>query len=182
MPSSFTVDQLDKIAFDAAYLYVGANPLGATTGGASFDPGITTRDITVDGMRAPFAGGRRRTKYKSIIKTKFLLVDSASWALLEQGASEGAGAGVTTQLVPPLASTLIPAGSMLVDLRMIGSIGDGTIVQVRFPLAYTDKYSVTSKDNSEWEVDAQWEAMLDLTAAGNTTDTAPYVVEWAAGI
>lgn len=168
-----------SIGLDSGILYVGNVQLGVSVGGLKFDPKKTMRNIPFDGQRSAIAGNDRVTKFDAEISGKFIQSDITAFLNYEAAASSSSGSSgnVINTLTVVNASTLIPVGSLLQNLRLIWKLGSNNYMQVRFYRAIVEKYTGTTKDNAEVEIDSTFMARLDLTVSGLTTDSPPYIIE-----
>lgn len=181
------------ILVDVGALCIGANSvtppplLGRTKGGLTFDPARDVKAEDFDGMRAVPVGMDRVTNYASTIKGKFLQVGHLTLSTIEPGLGSLSGSGqVATVYAPKTSSAFFVAGDYLTDLRLIYRRAPGAasaFFQIRFHKALVMKYNIVGKDKTALEVDCEFHARIDMTAANPfnsavaTLDDPPYLLE-----
>ena len=169
MPSGFTASTPDSLALDVGVLSVNGTPIGLSQGGLDFDPGIVDREVEFDGKRASIAEMEYRVDYNSVIKGKFITLDSTFLTYLEPGGN--VAGGVTT---PISCGTRYATGDYLSNVTLDMERGDGTSFSVKFATARVIKWSLDSKDKREGLVDVTIKAYLSATDAASSTDGCPY--------
>lgn len=185
MASNYSNTSLPQdIIVDSGLLYLGNTPFGVSVGGLKFDQAKKLENVEFDGKRSPIAGLDRVVDYAPKITGKFLPFGTGSVTVFDPGGSSSFGSLPTTgSLTPVSGSSFFGAGSYISNLRLIYQRGAGGFAQVRFPLALCTDYKLAGTDKKAAEVDATFEARLNLASgSGNTTDTAPYIVELLATI
>ncbi len=155
--SGFTTRLPTDTLFNTGVLFVGNSPLSASRGGLTFDPGNTIKQTTYDGQTADVATLDRKTYMKPTIKGKFLQFTHHEMRNFEPGAN------VHTQTTPAPAGVYYTKAQMIANLRLIFERGGGGYVEVVFPLALCEKYTLAGQDQSEGEVDAEFTAKRDST-------------------
>jgi hypothetical protein len=184
MPSSMTTTFSADILPDSAALWLGATgsgvPLGATRGGIKISPDKKFRNAAenTDGVRSMIYLLDRIVSHELKVSGKLQQYGPTTIVTVEPGMSSTAGSGAVSVLYTPQpGSVFLTSGSYLANLRVVFLRTNQTYFQIRIPRALCTKYELASKDKDETEIDFTFESRLDLGAAGNTTDTAPYVLE-----
>jgi hypothetical protein len=163
------------VLLNTGVLFVGNSPLSASRGGLSFDPGTTFRQVPYDGQTADVVGLDRKVYIKPTIKGKFLQYTHHELAKFEPGAN------VHLQTTPLGAGIMLVVGQYVNNLRLIFERASGGYVEVVFPKALCEKYTVAGQDKSEPEVDAEFTAKRDTTVQ-TTEGLAPYYIKEIASI
>ncbi len=176
-----------NVVIDAGVLYLttdglplasnGSNkaPFGASVGGFTFDPGFTTRAVEYDGKHTRMQGLDRITEWASVLKGKLVEITAPNMLRYNPGASSDGSSGTNT-LTMKAAGVLFQATDYLKHLYLIGRQQvDGQLVRVHFPLALCVKYQIVTQHNNEWQVDAQFDAVLP---AGSDPQACPFVYEF----
>lgn len=180
MPSGYNANLPSDILLDSGLLYVGNSPIGVSLGNLQFDPGDDTHNVDFDGKRAPVMGLDRTVNWLPKITGDLLQLGTSNVGQVEPGATSVTGGGITTY-TPKKAGVLYVTGDYLTNLRLIFQRGSGAYVQVRFPKAVCEKYSIAGVDKAEAKVSCEFQARQDLTSSTDT-DVPPYVIEYLASI
>jgi hypothetical protein len=186
MPSSLTSTFLADILPDSAFIAFntvagpGSSFLGATRGGVKWSPDKKYRNAldNVDGARSKLYLGDRPVSVDAKVSCKLLQQGATTLSYVEPGIISSSGSGNVAMMYIPLTMSLfLSAGAYLPNFRVIWQRTNGTYWQVRLYRALCTKFEDTSKDKDETEADAEFEGRLDLTVAGNTTDSPIYIYE-----
>jgi hypothetical protein len=169
MPSGFTTETADSIAYDVAVVSydsgAGRVALGISKGGTGFMPGVEYRQPEFDGRRHMIAGFDRVVGYASKIEGTFIEFSDALTAALMPG---GTTAGTTT--TPPDAGTSIAVGDLLLSPRFTLIKADGSSEYYEGDYGLVTKWEIKTKDKEEAEIELTIEFRVDSTAEGYTTD------------
>lgn len=182
MASNYTVNTPTDIMLDGGLLYAGSTPVGVTRGGTAFDPGKKIEQIAFDGQRAGIAGMDRVVDYTPTIKAKILAFGTGSIPQYDAAGTNtfttsSLGNGISNGTYTPVsASAYFTVGQYVTGLRLIAPRGAGGYAEINFPLALCTSYKVAFSDTKEAEIDATFEARLQMTGSV-TTDTAPYFIK-----
>lgn len=157
--TGITANTLGALTIDAGVLRAGATIIGSTRGGFEFDPGYDIRSIPVDGARAPLKGYDRVIKYTSVMKGKLLEVKTTDIPYLYPGATS---AGTTTVIYSPKSGgVLFAANEYIANLNIVGTKGDGSLIEIEFPIALIKTFKTKMTEAGEWEYDVEFEARND---------------------
>jgi hypothetical protein len=182
MPSSYSAATKGAMILNVPVIYIGGvltgtsvsgTKVGLTEGGVDFDPGVTVRQVTGDGIRSPIAGLEYVIDYNAHFKFKIKEFSSANITVLEPGATSET-AGSQTTYTPISCGTLYVAGDYLTDVMGVGTRGDGGLFVVHMPVGKVIKWKLDTKDKVEGMIDVDIQAYLDGTEAETSTDGAPY--------
>lgn len=178
--TGYSADLPADVLLDSGVLYIGANIVGVSRGGLSFDPGKTYRNIPFDGQRSPVKLLDRIEKYDSKITGTMLEFGTEELPWFEPGSVNDAASPVAV-ITPKVAGTLLVAGDYQANVRLVFERGGSTgalplYAAVLFPCALFTQYSVKGSDNNEAEIAITIEARLDVTAPA-ICSTAPYKIE-----
>ena len=181
MPSGYTAAFPQNIILDMAVLYYKAYGGGSTTkfgvsrGGIRFEPTIEWRHVEFDGLRSQIEGLHRITNREGRISGTWLIEIPKHWPLVEPGITSAVNGGITTW-TPKAASTLLtPNTHYLQDLRMVGTLADGTLAEVFMGRALCTRFAWVTADKDEHLAECEFISVLEDGLAATTTDTAPYV-------
>lgn len=183
MPSGYASGFEGRVLLDTGVLYYkkqggDGNPTkwGVSVGGLTFEPEIEWRHVEFDGRRSEIEGLHRVTNRTGRIKGTFLFEAPKHIPLVEPGATDSTGGGITTW-TPKAASTLLTANTdYLQDVRLIATKPSGTLVEVKFARALVVKWAWQQEDKNEQKLaDVEIVAVLEDGTAASSTDTAPYV-------
>lgn len=189
MPSGYTSSFRGDIILDAAVLWYkkqggDGNPtkFGVSRGGIRFEPEVEWRHVDFDGKRSDIEGLHRVTNRTGRISGTWLLEIPKHWPTIEPGATLSSGGGIDTW-TPKAASTLLtPNTDYLQELRMIGTLADGTLGEVFMARALCTRWSWVTEDKNEHVIEAEFMAVLEDGPAATSTDTAPYVFKTRATV
>ena len=163
------------LMIDAGVLYVSATPagMGATRGGIKFDPGATMRNVPFDGKTTDIAGLDRITDYNAKITGKMIDLSGPSLQQLHPG-STSSDSGSEHIITPIDATVMLSAGDYLTDVTWIGRAQSGGTIEVNFPFAIVEKYSIAGTDKAEGEIDVSIKAVLG--ASETNLNACPFTV------
>jgi len=173
MPSSFPgYVKPQRVGLDAGVFYLAGVGMGATMGGASWDPGREVRNIPFDGKTSNIVGLDRVLDYsKNKLTTTMLDFSGAALMRYEPGSTSDGSASNT--ITPIDAQTIFVAGDYLQNLEWIGRTSDGGAMYLKMAWALVQKYTVKSADKDEVK------AAIEITAMLSDTETdlnkCPYV-------
>jgi hypothetical protein len=183
MASNFTQNLPNDILLDSGLLRITEVPFGISRGGLNFDPGKKMEQMKFDGQRSALAGFDRVIEFAPKITGKFIPFGTGSIPQLDAAGigsftASGAGSKSSGSYTPVSGSSYlsIAAGQYLTGLTLTFPRGAGGYASVVFPMALCTSYKIAGKDQSEAEIDATFEARLQLTGSVST-DQAPYYIE-----
>lgn len=150
--------------------------VGPSSGGLSFNPNKTIRNIEFDGKTSMLEGLDRVTEYSAEISGSLIDFSRQNFGMYEPG-STSVPSGSSTAIVPIQATEFLGVGAYIKDLLYISRGQDNGIMVVGFPRALVSKYQVKGEDKNEHKAEVTIEARLPLTAT-NIND-APYRIMFA---
>lgn len=149
-----------------------ADPIG-TRGSASFNANREVRNIaTEEGYASPIQGYDRVISWNATITAEVTQLNSGSWSLFEKGGTVVAG-----DLIPANANLFYTAGQYFSGIALVGTLGDGTRIGVKFPLGLLNTYEWSSDSQNEGAVSCTFTAVLSTTAASVSKDACPFTID-----
>lgn len=140
----------------------------ASIDGLKWDPGKKVRHIEYDGRSFEHEGLHRTVGYDAKLSGKVKRGGVDFMLDLEPGSESDGSSGSDGNVVTLLdARTPWEAGQYLSDVYYIGRQQDGILMRVHMPMAYINKYSLTTKDNNE----AEWDIELVPVVPADETNT-----------
>jgi lysophospholipase L1-like esterase len=174
MPSSYTALTPAAFLIGPVLLTVGGVNWGVSRGGLKVESLEEWRQAEFDGKRSDLVGNGRKVATGVRVSGTFLEFSATNIGRLAHATPVVAGS--ITTITPPSADTLLPLAGYVTDVRMVAKLGDGSFLRLWMPVAFVT-YTLDSPDKSEVGAALTFTARVDLTVAGNSTDTPPYVWE-----
>jgi hypothetical protein len=170
----------EDVLLDTGVLYLDSDiPFGVSTGGISFDPGITRENIDFDGKFVDVEGLDRTTQIMSKLSGKVIEASATKLAQLEPGSASQTSGSVVT-ITPRVAGELYASGEYVNNVRAAYRRGGGGFAIVEFPVGLITSYKIGPGSNKRAEIDIEITARQPLAAAN--TGVLPYVIKLADAI
>lgn len=180
MPSGYNSALPSDVLLDTGVLYINSSTaFGVSKGAWNVDLGTEITNLEFDGKRSDVEGLDRVTGFKPMITGTMIAINTTTAAVLLPGSTQATASGVTT-VTPKAASALMSGTDYQSNVRVAFQRGSGGVVWIKFAKALVRMTSLKGNDKDSGDIAIEIGARLSATAAATSTDTAPYVIEFAA--